>query len=529
MNKPKPSHPETLPDEELLQQIEAAISNAPSHRSLNGSLSDFCAHLAASVPLADEAFQEQLEMRLLARYRAKHHLHKEKRQMKILRTMTRRLWTQQPRMAMAISLVAVLGVAFLAFSLHIARFGGQGPRVASAQEVLARVSEAHAQMQDGEGVRHTITENYLTYQDEETGEMVHDNYSEEDYFNLGTGYYRIMYTDLDTGQLLYIESFDGERYYWYEAESNVVSYYAYEEGFEVVSPVRNMQEERARAQEWFEQLKNDPNAEYLGPEESNGHTVHVLRSVENEGVMLSPLQEEGESGDTPEGDWIVTITEKFDVDTYLLVESEYVETVGGEEMSHTLRRIVTDELLPADTEVFYDLSDLEGASFEEDHSLDDMDLENMDVFPPEDECITFEEAVQQTSLPLVSPSYVPAAMTRSCVLFFAPEMEEVPLSVTLFYGSDKGADSDWLAVTETALSDDMVESSAPEDVEAELPEGQDWTTEELEINGTTVTLEIFAEDTGIVAYYTTDDFVISIDSSLPREEIIKVLEGLLAQ
>ena len=54
-------------DRRLLEQVEEIIANGGGERREEGSLYGFCAHLADTVPQADEAFQQRLGSRLFAK------------------------------------------------------------------------------------------------------------------------------------------------------------------------------------------------------------------------------------------------------------------------------------------------------------------------------------------------------------------------------------------------------------------------------------------------------------------------------
>jgi len=54
-------------DRQLLEEIEEIVANGGGERQEADSLYGFCAHLASTVPQADDAFRQRLETRLLAR------------------------------------------------------------------------------------------------------------------------------------------------------------------------------------------------------------------------------------------------------------------------------------------------------------------------------------------------------------------------------------------------------------------------------------------------------------------------------
>jgi hypothetical protein len=87
--------------------------------------------------------------------------------------------------------------------------------------------------------------------------------------------------------------------------------------------------------QWFEKMRQGelPDVEYLGEVVVDGRTVHVLRAA----------------SDFRSDEY--TIVEKFDTDTYTLVEMESKVTRDGEVVNSSTYRLLVQEQLPADLEL----------------------------------------------------------------------------------------------------------------------------------------------------------------------------------
>ncbi len=120
-----------------------------------------------------------------------------------------------------------------------------------------------------------------------------------------------------------------------------------------------IKEEVQTHEEIFQKMRTDPNTELVGEETwIDGRTVYVLRARQPVKAVV-----EG-STDLPIG-WVVSY---FDKETYKTVESRATIERDGQEILVYSYRVLVDEVLPAGSNVPWDLSDLQGITI-----VDDLD------------------------------------------------------------------------------------------------------------------------------------------------------------
>lgn len=244
----------------------------------------------------------------------------------------------------------------------------------SAQDILDRAYVRHQTAQQPHGIHHTQTEVYYNYAVMGKAGISTENTSLiESYLDYQTNWFRSVITDKDTGTLMSVSAYDGTYLYSTVAveeqlPSDHVTIYRMPQSPDVMSQwgVAPGTIEVIDAERMFEAMRNDPNTELLGQESwLDGRTVYVLRTS----GIASRVQPGSDADFT---------TMYFDAETYRLLENRVTVELDGQEVIVSYNRFLVDEVLPADTMVVWDLSDLENVVFE-----DDLDGELANLTLPE--------------------------------------------------------------------------------------------------------------------------------------------------
>jgi hypothetical protein len=244
----------------------------------------------------------------------------------------------------------------------------------SADQILDRAYRVQTQTSSTQGIEHIRSEIYTNIEAKEQGrDTVVESYSDP-----MNGNFRVVTTDKETGKVLQVNAFDG---------SNVYSSDNMQDGQPSTDPLtvyHNVQDPNSLINQkfmsvmdrklnpaqddeskfMFEKMRSDPQVELVGQEKwDNGHTVHILRSHQEIKLVVN------NEITHPMG----LVTFYFDVDTYQLLGSRVTMEKDGKEVLISSQRTVLDETLPADTNIAWDLSDLQGINIVEDpngeHSL----------------------------------------------------------------------------------------------------------------------------------------------------------------
>jgi hypothetical protein len=270
------------------------------------------------------------------------------------------------------------------------------PASASAQQILERASEVQVQQPAAQGIRHIRSEAYdnLEGKSDRQGEDT----IVESYSNPANGNFRVVITDKKTGNLLVVFAFDGSNAYNTEGSKSG------QPGAELLTVYRNPQNRPsvigttfadrisgrsnaaldAEAKNMFDKMRKDPHVELIGKETwDNRHTVYVLQS-----------QQEVKS--FAKNDPMGLVTLYFDVHTYQLMGSRTSIEKDGKEVLISRQQILLDEILPADSHIAWDLSDLQGIKIVDDPNG--------------------EHSVPETLAPKVNPAKALAAKTDSAYL-----------------------------------------------------------------------------------------------------------------
>jgi anti-sigma factor RsiW len=292
------------------------------------------------------------------------------------------------------SLFSVMaGVAVLAI---LAVFVARNVTPASAQQILERASEVQSQPSAAKGIRHIRGEAYDNLEGKSDGQG--EDTIVESYSDPANGNFRVVITDKKTGNLLVVFAFDGSNAYNTEGSKSGQA------GAELLTVYRSPQNRPsvigttfadrisgrsnaaldADAKSMFDRMRQDPHVEFIGKETwDNGPTVYVLRS-----------QQEVKS--FAKNDPMGLVTLYFDVHTYQLMGSSSSIEKDGKEILISRQQILLDETLPADSNIAWDLSDLQGINIVDDRNG--------------------EHSVFETLAPNVIPAEALAAKTNSAYL-----------------------------------------------------------------------------------------------------------------
>jgi hypothetical protein len=274
------------------------------------------------------------------------------------------------------------GVVILAiFAVFVAR--NVTPASASARQILERASEVQSQPSVAQGIRHTLSEVYDNLEGKSDGQG--ENTIVESYSDPGNGNFRVVITDKKTSNLLVVFAFDGSNAYNTEGSKSgpssaaLLTVYRSPQnrpsltGTTFADRINGNAMLNAEAKNMFDRMRQDSNVELVGKETwENGHTVYVLRSQQEVKSL---------TGNDPTG-WV---TLYFDVDRYQLLGSRVSMEKDGKEILISRQQILLDEILPADSNIAWDLSDLQGISIVDDPNGEHSVLETLapNVIPAE--------------------------------------------------------------------------------------------------------------------------------------------------
>jgi hypothetical protein len=268
---------------------------------------------------------------------------------------------------------AVAGVLVLAV-LAVVMARNVTPASASAQQILDRAYKAQTQVAPAHGIEHVRNEVYSNIEAKGQGmDTIVESYSDP-----VNGNFRVVTTDKQTGKVLQVNAFDGSDVY---SSNNMQDG---QPGTDPLTVYHNVQDPNSLMNQkfisvmnrklnpaqddeskfMFEKMRSDPQVELVGQEQwDKGHTVYILRSQQEIKLMVN------NEITHPMGQ----VTFYFDVDTYQLLGSHVTMQKDGREVVISSQKTLLDENLPADTDIAWDLSDLQGINIVEDpngeHSL----------------------------------------------------------------------------------------------------------------------------------------------------------------
>jgi anti-sigma factor RsiW len=230
----------------------------------------------------------------------------------------------------------------------------------SAQQILERAAAAQSAVEAGEGIWHTLVEVYENPQALE-GDQAGATTMMESYTDASTGY--SLFTTVDAnGKLLEIS-----------ANDETFNYFMMREAEEVDQPLivhrTPISQDDLRkgafggnssdmAESLFEHYKSNPRVELKGKENWGGRQVYLLVDPNFQTSKLP----NGEEEKTFTG----TMQMVFDAKTYELLESQTTVFKNDKEIVIEKVKFLVDETLPAETQVTWNLSDLQGVTFVDD-------------------------------------------------------------------------------------------------------------------------------------------------------------------
>jgi hypothetical protein len=239
----------------------------------------------------------------------------------------------------------------------------------SAKEILDRAYQAQNQTGTNQGIEHIRSEIYSDI--EATGQGM--DTIVESYSDPANGNFRVVTTDKETGKVLQVNAFDGSDVYSSDnmpdgqpSEDPLTVYHNVQDATSLMKQkfmsVMNRKLNPAQDDEskfMFEKMRSDPQVELVGQEKwEYAHTVYVLRSQQEIKLMVN------NEITHPMG----LVTFYFDVDTYQLLGSRVTMEQDGKEVLISSQKTLLGEILPADTNIAWDLSDLQGINIVEDPS-----------------------------------------------------------------------------------------------------------------------------------------------------------------
>ncbi|MEA4908337.1 MAG: hypothetical protein VB089_11990, partial [Anaerolineaceae bacterium] len=258
-------------------------------------------------------------------------------------------------------------LATLAILAVIAMVMANNVTTVSAQQVLERAAAAQLSATGGQGIRHEriqVYENPGALPGEDAGKTsIYDNYTD-----LASGQYRYITQDAD-GNILSIGASDGDFTYFYFAKDAVPggsltiarAPVAADEG---VKRLVTVPAEQNRAV--FDQFNNNPRVSLEDKiTRADGRQAYVLVNPSFQTQKLADGQEET----IPTG--ITRMT--FDAETYQLLESQIAVRKDGQDVVIYTAQTLVDELLPEDSPVAWDLSDLANVTFVDEPPADTTD------------------------------------------------------------------------------------------------------------------------------------------------------------
>jgi hypothetical protein len=262
------------------------------------------------------------------------------------------------------SILSVLaGVLMLAV---LAVFVARNATPVSARQILNRAYEAQTQVAPTQGIEHVRNEIFSNLEGKPDGQGMPSII--ESYSDPATGNFRVVITDKQTGKLQTVYAFDGSNAYTMEdvkfSQSSLTVYRTPQNrpslrGTTFPDRINGTSNATldAQAKSMFDRMRQDPHVKLTDQETwKNGHTVYVLQSQQ----VVKWL--DGNEVAQPMG----LVTLYFDVKTYQLLGSRVTVEKDGKEIVISRQQILLDEVLPADSPIAWDLSDVPGVNIVDD-------------------------------------------------------------------------------------------------------------------------------------------------------------------
>jgi Putative zinc-finger len=371
----------------------------------------------------------------------------------------------------------------------------------SARQILDRAYQAQSQEVETQGIQHISSEIYSNI--EALPEDQGMDTTVESYFDLESGKSRLVVTDHGTGRVIQAYAYDGSNVYSSQSAKGDI------QSDEPLTIYRSPQKQpggvaeklqqryagvdKLGAKTMFDKMRSDPDVQFVGEETwEDGRTVYVLRSEQPIKVLVKDEMQH------PTG----LVSVYFDVDTYKLVGSRVTMEKDGEEILISFQHILVDETLPAESNVAWDLSDLQGVSI-----VDDPNSEH--AVP---EVITVEELKSKTQSAYLLKTIPDGFSLEVSVLPKQPDNEQFFYNATYTKGEDYFTIRTW---------GDKIEDASWAD--------ENYTT----ANGLVLHFVVEAGVTSTGGQITSalvetpEGMTFAINSTLPREEIKALVEDLV--
>lgn len=247
----------------------------------------------------------------------------------------------------------------------------------SAQQILERAYEVQSQG-SSQGIQHiSVESSYTTYNTETEPTLIKTLM--ESYYDFQTGNHRSVITNIETGEVMDAYAYDGNYSYSGTRAENTegaLTIYRVPQPREKISqqdrPTSFVEPIRAM----FEEALKNSDLKIVGKEpwsDNQTETVYIL-SFDQPAKMVMDNYAMEISG---------TVSMSFDADTYQLLETKHTFQKDGKEELASLQKYLVDELLPVDTRVAWDLSDLNGVTIVDDPNGDYGDMLPQVITPEE--------------------------------------------------------------------------------------------------------------------------------------------------
>jgi PHD/YefM family antitoxin component YafN of YafNO toxin-antitoxin module len=247
-----------------------------------------------------------------------------------------------------IVLLALVGVSVILF---------KNVNQVSAQQILDRAVAVQTPIDPSQSIEH-IRKETINYANVLTGNSASSNYIKDSYYDYQNGRIRWVISDAKTGKISDAFSFDGV--YTFSADQDWLA----NPTDDLLPIIRTLENEdgliqvirsnaNTTAQELYEMSRNSENFELVGEKTwQDGRRVYVLRS---------PARG-AEGADQSKGNSFVDIL-FFDAKTYRLLEDQQVIVKDGQDYLISSTIILIDDYLPLDSQIPWDLNDLQGVKF----------------------------------------------------------------------------------------------------------------------------------------------------------------------
>jgi hypothetical protein len=283
---------------------------------------------------------------------------------------------QHKEFAMKKRFVFTALAAVLVFAA-VAVFAAKNVTSVSAKEILDRASIEGTT--PSEGILHLKTETYFNV---EAIEGKGTQSTVESYSDLQSNNFRNVTVNTQTGNVMDAFAYDGANTYsrdYNQQDSAPLTVYRTPQGKLAQLKPMSPREDDLKSSEMFVKMREDPNVKFLGEQAwDDGRKVYALQSQQQMKVMVKKGLERP----------IGLVTMYFDTETYKQLGYRMTMQMDGKEILLGSQKILVDEILPANTPIAWDLSDVQGITI-----VDDPERTHGDLLP---EVISEEQLAAKT-------------------------------------------------------------------------------------------------------------------------------------